>query len=201
VGPTPRSAGSTRRAGRAPVSRAISFRHGGRLLDAALDLKGAEARLQRGGRTLTASVRRDRAWIEIARGERVTRCAVAAAANGVWVGLEGRSYFFEVPRGDAAGAVAEEGADEIRAPMTGRVVAVGARPGADVREGDVLVTVEAMKMEFRLVAPRDGTIAEIACGEGERVELGQLLARLEPREPRASGMGTPDASGSVGSGL
>ena len=72
-------------------------------------------------------------------------------------------------------------ADEIRAPMTGRVIAVAARAGMEAHEGDLLLTIEAMKMEFRLIAPRDGTVAEVLCSEGDRVELGQLLARLDPK--------------------
>jgi biotin carboxyl carrier protein len=64
--------------------------------------------------------------------------------------------------------------------MTGRVLSVAARTGAAAREGDLLVTIEAMKMEFRLTAPEDGTVLEVACEEGDRVELGQLLVRLEP---------------------
>jgi len=67
--------------------------------------------------------------------------------------------------------------------MTGRVVAVAARPGQEAREGDLLLTIEAMKMEFRLAAPEDGTVAELLCAEGDRVELGQLLVRLVPKAP------------------
>jgi len=65
--------------------------------------------------------------------------------------------------------------------MTGRVIQVAAAPGASVREGDLLVTIEAMKMEFKLVAPETGVIAEVRCEAGARVELGDLLVVLEPR--------------------
>jgi biotin carboxyl carrier protein len=64
--------------------------------------------------------------------------------------------------------------------MTGRVVSVAAKAGTEAREGDLLLTVEAMKMEFKLVAPEDGTVLEVACADGDRVELGQLLVRLRP---------------------
>jgi len=62
--------------------------------------------------------------------------------------------------------------------MTGRVVQVAAKSGATVKEGDLLVTIEAMKMEFKLVAPEDGRVEEIRCAAGDRVELGDLLVQL-----------------------
>jgi biotin carboxyl carrier protein len=64
--------------------------------------------------------------------------------------------------------------------MTGRVVSVAALAGATAKEGDLLLTIEAMKMEFKLTAPEDGVLLEVACAAGDRVELGQLLIRLKP---------------------
>jgi biotin carboxyl carrier protein len=64
--------------------------------------------------------------------------------------------------------------------MTGRVVTVVAVPGAETREGDLLLTIEAMKMEFKLTAPENGSVLEVMCAPGDRVELGQLLVRLKP---------------------
>jgi len=43
------------------------------------------------------------------------------------------------------------------------------------------VTIEAMKMEFKVVAPEDGRVEEIRCAAGDRVELGDLLVMLEPK--------------------
>ena len=98
----------------------------------------------------------------------------------MWVALDGRSFFLERVHRDAAAPDGAPATDEIRAPMTGRVVAVAARAGEGAREGDLLLTIEAMKMEFRLTAPEDGMVAEVLCAEGDRVELGQLLVRLKP---------------------
>jgi biotin carboxyl carrier protein len=71
--------------------------------------------------------------------------------------------------------------------MTGRVVSVSAGPGDAPREGDLLLTIEAMKMEFKLTAPEDGTVLEVACAEGDLVELGQLLVKLKPADPDGIG--------------
>jgi geranyl-CoA carboxylase alpha subunit len=66
------------------------------------------------------------------------------------------------------------------APINGRIVAVVAREGTRVARGDVLVVIEAMKMEHPIVARQDGTVAEVAVPLGAQVAPGQLLVRLEP---------------------
>lgn len=68
---------------------------------------------------------------------------------------------------------------EVTAPLPGTVVAVHTDDGAEVNAGDHLVTIEAMKMEHRLVAPLDG-VASITVAPGVTVKLGQVLATVEP---------------------
>jgi 3-methylcrotonyl-CoA carboxylase alpha subunit len=77
-----------------------------------------------------------------------------------------------------AGAVTS-GDDQIRAPMPGRVVLVQASAGASVRSGDVVLVLEAMKMELALKAPRDGTLAEVRVQAGDFVDADAVLALLE----------------------
>ena len=162
------------------MSRPLGLRHGGASIDAALTLQGKRAVLTRDGRRLEATIARDGAMIEIRSADGVARCVVARGGHGVWVALEGTTYFFEAVEREAGARGTAVAADEIRAPMTGRVVAVAATPGMAVREGDLLLTIEAMKMEFRLTAPEDGAVLDVACAPGDRVELGQLLVRLKP---------------------
>jgi biotin carboxyl carrier protein len=64
--------------------------------------------------------------------------------------------------------------------MTGKVVRVAAVPGGKVAAGEVVVVLEAMKMEYRLVAPRDGTVESVRCREGDLVDLGATLVTLGP---------------------
>ena len=158
----------------------LALRWEGRTVEVALELRGPRAALAREGRRIEAEVRRVDDWIEIRSGDRVARCGVVVSARGVWVAFDGRSYLLERVHREAAAAKGAPATDEIRAPMTGRVVAVAARAGEKAREGDLLLTIEAMKMEFRLVAPEDGTVSEVLCAEGDRVELGQLLIQLKP---------------------
>jgi acetyl/propionyl-CoA carboxylase alpha subunit len=143
--------------------------------------KGDRLALDAYGRRFEADVTREGLWFHVRSGGRVTRCAVARGRRGVWVSCEGRSYLLEEERPESAARGARPSTDELRAPMTGRVVQVAAVPGATVGEGDLLVTIEAMKMEFKLVAPEAGVVAEVRCEAGARVELGDLLVMLEAR--------------------
>jgi biotin carboxyl carrier protein len=160
----------------------LALRWEGRAVEADLELRSPRAVLSREGRRLEAEFRRADDWIEIRSGGRSARVGAVVSPRGVWVAFDGRAYLLERAHRETADAEGARAVDEIRAPMTGRVVAVAARAGSKAREGDLLLTIEAMKMEFRLTAPEDGTVAEILCAEGDRVELGQLLARLDPKE-------------------
>ncbi|UWR23678.1 biotin carboxylase N-terminal domain-containing protein [Sulfitobacter sp. S190] len=70
----------------------------------------------------------------------------------------------------------------IEAPMPGLVRSLDAQVGAEVKAGDRLAVLEAMKMEHSLLAARDGTVAEVLATAGDQVEAGAALVRLEPQE-------------------
>jgi len=75
-------------------------------------------------------------------------------------------------------AAAATGAVKVNAPMPGKILAIKANAGQAVKKGDVIIVLEAMKMENDIVAPEDGTIASISCAVGEQVEAGAILASL-----------------------
>lgn len=75
-------------------------------------------------------------------------------------------------------AAGSEGATKVNAPMPGKIISVKASVGAAVKKGDVILILEAMKMENEVVAPADGTIASINVNEGASVEAGDVLATL-----------------------
>jgi acetyl-CoA/propionyl-CoA carboxylase, biotin carboxylase, biotin carboxyl carrier protein len=70
---------------------------------------------------------------------------------------------------------------EIRSPMPGTVVSVAVASGATVEAGQLLLAVEAMKMEHQLVAPSAGTV-RLAVQAGEPVKANQVLATIHPQE-------------------
>ncbi len=76
------------------------------------------------------------------------------------------------PSGGGAGAV------KVNAPMPGKIISVKANAGQAVKKGDVILILEAMKMENEVVAPQDGTVASIDVATGDSVEAGAVLATL-----------------------
>ncbi|HSF37046.1 MAG TPA: biotin carboxylase N-terminal domain-containing protein, partial [Nocardioides sp.] len=101
-----------------------------------------------------------------------------SATREVYVDGSGRSVRLrEVPRfTDPADAVAS---GSLLAPMPGTVVAVKVEAGAEVTAGDVVLVLEAMKMQHTVTAPHDGTVTEIHVEPGSQVASGEVLAVVE----------------------
>ena len=79
------------------------------------------------------------------------------------------------PKAAPAGA---QGAVTVSAPMPGKILGVKASVGQAVKKGEVLLILEAMKMENEIVAPEDGTVASINVAVGDSVEAGATIATL-----------------------
>ncbi|WP_313182669.1 biotin/lipoyl-containing protein [Lacrimispora sp.] len=77
-----------------------------------------------------------------------------------------------------AASAGSEGDLKVAAPMPGKILGVKVNPGQAVKRGDVLVLLEAMKMENEIVAPSDGTVASVNVAIGDSVEAGATLATL-----------------------
>ena len=93
----------------------------------------------------------------------------ALADGSVVVLREGRQFRFEPHDPSAATEELPEGSATVRAPMTGRVIAVHVADGAAVERGQPLFAVEAMKMEHVVAAPFAGTVESVAVAAGEQV--------------------------------
>jgi oxaloacetate decarboxylase alpha subunit len=72
-----------------------------------------------------------------------------------------------------------EAARSVAAPLAGTILKILVEPGQHVRSGDVLIVLEAMKMEVEVRAPRNGDVARLAVKQGEAVEVGRTLVELE----------------------
>jgi biotin carboxyl carrier protein len=105
----------------------------------------------------------------------------AVASGGVqWVFLNGEVYRFEADQPGPRRKRAASATGSLTAPMPATVRRIEVKPGQAVRRGDVLIVLEAMKMELPVRAPADGTVAHLNCREGELVQPGQELAELQP---------------------
>jgi 3-methylcrotonyl-CoA carboxylase alpha subunit len=106
------------------------------------------------------------------------RLAHAVHADGrTWVWCDGHQY---VVADEGPGAQVRTDDVELQAPMPARVRSVAASHGQEVRAGQVLLVLEAMKMELSIRAPRDGVIRAIRCAVGDLVQPGAPLVEFEP---------------------
>ena len=75
----------------------------------------------------------------------------------------------------ATPAAALASGEVVKSPMPGNILKINVAPGQKVEEGDVLIVLEAMKMENEIVAAKSGTVAQIAVSKGAVVETGAPL--------------------------
>ena len=78
----------------------------------------------------------------------------------------------------APAAPAQAGGASITAPMPGTILKVNVQSGASVKKGDILMVLEAMKMENEICAPADGTVASVNVTNGATVDAGAVLCTL-----------------------
>jgi len=115
------------------------------------------------------------------------------AARAVTVEVDGKRFEVEVhglgafsagstnsgkpaaPVADAKMRTSADGTERVTAPMQGTIVKAAVKAGDVVKAGDLLIVLEAMKMENHINSPRDGTIAEVNVKAGQNVETGTVL--------------------------
>ncbi|WP_414431372.1 acetyl/propionyl/methylcrotonyl-CoA carboxylase subunit alpha [Alcanivorax sp. IL2] len=102
-----------------------------------------------------------------------------------WLQCQGHSVCFEDATHSAAGASDQAGSGQIRAPMDGAVIEVCAKAGEAVQRGQVLVIMEAMKMEHSLKADCDGTVESADLAVGSQVKRQQLLVSIKADNPES----------------
>lgn len=114
----------------------------------------------------------------VSDGTRRWRVLVTTGPGGQQAFVEGDVYDFRVESAGRRRRSGSHGPEALAAPMPARVVKVLVEPGQRVRRGDLVVTLEAMKMELPIRAPRDGRVGEVACREGDLVQPGATLLEI-----------------------
>ena len=79
-------------------------------------------------------------------------------------------------------ASANASGDALTAPMQGTIVKIDVSEGQEVAAGDLIVVLEAMKMEMAIRSPRDGSIRSISVSRGDPVVAGSMLVELDPQQ-------------------
>ena len=105
--------------------------------------------------------------------------------DNLWVHLDGRTFSFETTKKGtrrSARSARSAAPGTLAAPTPGKVIKISVAEGQMVGRHDVVIVIEAMKMEYTLKADVAGTVASIACKAGDQVALGQVLAKITPAE-------------------
>ncbi len=110
---------------------------------------------------------------------REQRAQVIRDGQEYWIFLQGRTYHLSRHLSKASsGNVSAAGEQILRAPMPGQVRQLAVKQGDQVQAGDLLIVLEAMKMELRIEASMSGKIARMPIVKGDSVEKDQILVEL-----------------------
>jgi len=140
------------------------------------------ARVQVGdGETHSASAQVERALMSVTLDGLRREYRWAEEDRHLWIADERGTWHLREAEEQKIHRAAGARQAEILSPMPGSVIAVQASSGAPVSEGDVVVVVEAMKMEHSLAAPASGKV-EVLVSVGDQVKVDQVLARIKDQE-------------------
>jgi acetyl/propionyl-CoA carboxylase alpha subunit len=103
---------------------------------------------------------------------------VTRAGDTTWIFHEGRTYLATVEAEGRASRRTAQASGSLMAPMPATVIAVNVQPGDAVKAGDVLILLEAMKMELPLRAAGDGVVSAVHCAAGDLVQPNVPLVDL-----------------------
>ena len=152
----------------------------GQRLRVAVTGTASAARVVVGDREVAASAERLPDGLLLTVDGSTRRVLAATAGATTWLHLDGTTHAVVdlPPERRGVGAGSHDG--DVRSPMPGAVIAVRTAVGDEVARGDVLLVVEAMKMEHALTAPVDGSVTELGVRVGDQVAVDQLLAVVTP---------------------
>jgi acetyl/propionyl-CoA carboxylase alpha subunit len=108
------------------------------------------------------------------------RINAVVSQDGVkrWVTINGRTHVITKSAGKIKGGHAQHASGELIAPMPGVVRAVNVNEGETVVKGQTLIILEAMKMEIKIAAPKDGVVDHLLVKQGQIVERDQLIVKI-----------------------
>ena len=105
-----------------------------------------------------------------------SRIAHSAKVGDVWwVHIDGHIFCIEKTEAGSADGDSDGG---MTAPMPGKILEVKVADGQTVEAGELLLVMEAMKMEHRIVAPTDGVVAKVNFSMGDQVQQGDILVEM-----------------------
>lgn len=117
-------------------------------------------------------------YLKIKLGDRVIKCVITKGDKDKFVFVEGD--VFKVRNIELTGAKKTKKKEEgnLNSPISGKVVSIKVKNGDKVKKGDVLMIIEAMKMEYLIRAPYNGKVKKVNFKEKDQIEIGQNTAEI-----------------------
>jgi len=119
--------------------------------------------------------------LKIKLGDRVIKCVISEGEDNKFVFLDGN--IFKVKRIELTGrkkTKKKEG--DLNSPISGTIVEVKAQEGSKIKKDEVIMIIEAMKMEYLIRSPYNGTVKKIHFKNKDQIEIGQITAEIENEE-------------------
>jgi len=120
--------------------------------------------------------------LKIKIGDRIIKSVITEGEKEKYVFVEGE--VFRVRPVELTGMKKRKKKEEgdLSSPISGKVVSIKVRKGDSVKKGDVLMVIEAMKMEYLIRTPYDGKIKNVNFKENDQVEIGQNTVEISKKE-------------------
>jgi 3-methylcrotonyl-CoA carboxylase alpha subunit len=119
--------------------------------------------------------------LSIQLGNRVIKSIISEGGDNKFVFIDGSIY--KVKRIELTGRKTTERKEgDLHSPISGTIVSCKVKDGSPVKKNDVILIIEAMKMEYLIRAPYDGKVTKIHFKEKDQIEIGQLTAEITKKE-------------------
>ncbi len=165
----------------------LKYEHNGNIYRVEVESEGDQYYITYEGDMYTVNANEiEKGYLQIDLGGRKIKCVVSEKDENKYIFFNGEVY--EVTPIELTGRKFSGKGDqgvkesEFKSPISGKVVKVNVDEGDEVKTGDVLMVIEAMKMEYLIKAPWDGEITKVNFTEGAQVEIGEKTLEMSKEE-------------------
>lgn len=120
--------------------------------------------------------------LKLTLGDKIIKAIISLGQEERYIFLEGDVYHIKRA---VHTTKSRDTRDEIRSPISGKVIKVLARENTLVHKGDALMIIEAMKMEYRITAPYTGTITKIHFRENDQIDMGVAPLEIQKQKDKS----------------
>lgn len=117
--------------------------------------------------------------LKIKLGDRILKSVITEGEKEKYVFVEGDVFYVKNVELTGTKKTKKKEEESLNSPISGKVVKVEVKSGKKVKKGDVLMVIEAMKMEYLIRAPNNGKITKINFNENDQIEIGQTTVEMK----------------------